>query len=186
MPGKTEYTFAGLVHGREGKVPVYNIELVSPSVNKRTVFFTDESPEFRIKVENLADKKIKGPLTFFLGYGTGTFEHIDRETFEVEIEPDSHEYVTLDGNLLTYQGNGVICHEPPTNFNSDPNDGDYFDIYSNKSGEYEPLFTFTIWDRHFYRMNYQWPRRAQFASAILAVLIVLVGIIQILLNLNCL
>jgi len=179
MPGKSTYTFTG--PSSDGQKSVYRLDVISPKVTDRTVFFTDESPEFKVRVENLTNKPIEGPLTLFIGYGTGTFEHVDREKFDIDIEPHSHEIYSISDYLLAYQGNGIIAHYPPTNFR-ERDDDNYIEIYSNLAEDYVPLYTFTIWDRHFYRANYQWPRRAQFASAILAVFIILVGVVQILVN----
>jgi hypothetical protein len=177
MPGKTTYCFRG--PSDDGTISVYSLEVIRPKVSDNTVFFTDESPEFKIKVENLTDRSIQGPLTIFIGYGTGTFEHTDRERIQVDLDAGETEVFAFGGYLLSYQGNGIIAHHPPTNFRGDDEE---VEIYSKEADKYEPLYSFTIWDRHFYKINYTWPRRAQFASAILAVLIILVGIVQILLN----
>jgi hypothetical protein len=138
------------------------------------VFFTNESPTFELRVENLSDK----PVTYHCTWGVsiGNERLFITDSSELNIAPEETIKRSINPSLLAVQDSGhVFVRFPDT-----VNDYEYYEITSSID-ETSAVYTFSVWDENFYKTNYTWPRRAQYASAILSVLIVLVGVTQLLL-----
>lgn len=70
---------------------------------------------------------------------------------------------------------GVIKHLVRKGSENDPSADDE----ENPSDTEIPLYTFQVFDREFYSVNYVRPRLAQYISALLAVFIIIVGVLQL-------
>jgi len=139
------------------------------------VFYTDENPTFKLKISNLTDTPVEGTFPWHLDIGNGKMR-ISKNA-EVRIDGNSEEIRSLTPSLLAVQDSGYIAAELPYEQSIEVENGVI--KLSTAAGE-TPLYTFSVWDRDFYRANYVWPRRSQIASVVLAVLIVLVGVISLL------
>jgi len=164
MPAGQTYKHASLEISVEGDLE-----------DGRTVYFTDQSPTFGIKIENNGQNKIYGKIpvsVVFEDAGTQSAGVItvDLDPYETTVQPFEVEF-------LPYQENARIVVDRIVGL---PQQAGEAGMMINTSDKTEDLYTFSVWDRDFYKVNYLWPRYAQYASAGLAVLIILVSVIQIL------
>lgn len=157
---------------------------VEPEEDGRDIYFTDQRPRFTYVIENVSEKPVRGQISWFIGRGTGKIEHVQDGRENVDIDPGETHEIEVQSQLLSFQCSGVVGVRSSTSNESDD------EIELNRpaglsenvrSQNLIPLYSFTIWDEEFYSANYRWPRRAQYVSAVLAVLIVLVGTMQLLL-----
>jgi hypothetical protein len=153
--------------------------------NEASVYFTDDEVRFDLEIQNQTDDRVIGELNWFLGRGNGTIDHTNNRHRSFGIDVPAGGTTRQEGlstGLLTHQSNALIGVSQPNRIDSSRNGVTELSEPQTAAGDmyYQEGYSFTVWDREFYRLNYIYPRRAQYASVTLAVLIVLVGIIQIL------
>ena len=145
---------------------------------RNTVYFTDQHPSFRIEVKNISDGVISGGFAAAIIFDTTGPTNTPEEQYRMSLEEGETNEVIFEPGLLAHQGTAILTvfkgggfeqclpEEQPSTMAQPPQAG-------------EPAHTFTVWDRDFYRVNYLRPRWTQYVAAILAILIILVGVLQI-------
>ena len=113
-----------------------------------------------------------GRITFEEG-GTAA-EQWNHTRVSLDLDPGERQQSGLKMDMLPFQGSAAICVNPVIIRES----SGVKEISRSRSNLYR-LYTFMVYDRDYYRVNYLWPRRAQYTSATLAVIIILVGLVQI-------
>jgi len=170
--------------------------------NHRTVYFTDQSPEFRIFVKNKTDNILLTTVPIVLRHSSAGISKRDKTQHRLEIGPCEEKVVTYQPTMLGFQGPAVLGLYGPNPLYYDPvaaedASEDVIDSMESIGFEIEnkentvllpkssglatidPLYTFMVYDRDFYKVNFIRTRWSQILSAMLAVLIILVGIIQV-------
>ncbi|MGQ3723443.1 hypothetical protein [Natrialba aegyptia] len=156
---------------------ILEIELISEDLEpRRNVYFTDQSPKFEIHAKNIGDKPIEGRTTLRF-----SFEESDNKiengvvtVLELDIDPGESKTVTHQIRMLPYQGTAAVTVRKCRARDKE----DHIEL-RKMSNHYERIYTFMVYDRNYYKVNYLWPRRAQYLAAFLSVLIVLVGVLQL-------
>lgn len=177
MPAKRAY-----VADNNSGDDVLKISVQSGDLEKhRSVYFTDQSPTFTLQIKNIGDKRIEGSTYARLTFDESPdeYEQYTHQHFEAELDPGESTTAEYSTDMLTYQGNTALTVDRVSVTESD---GVYeFSRYSGP--RLERIYTFMVYDRDYYKVNYWRPRYAQYLASLLAVLIVFVGGIQILLTL---
>ncbi|WP_247005064.1 hypothetical protein [Halosolutus gelatinilyticus] len=170
MPANAPYT---VTKGDD----VLEIELISEDLeSRRNVYFTDQSPVFEIRAENISNRPVEGSTTLRFSFeeSENKIENGVATKIELDLEPGESKTVTHQIRMLPYQGTAAVtvrrCRV------RDQEDRIELQRISNR---YKRIYTFMVYDRDYYKVNYLWPRRAQYIAAFLSVLIVLVGILQL-------
>lgn len=174
MPAKTPYRI-GVTQDNED---VLEIRLTKEDLEpNRSVYFMDQSPEFEVVVENIGEKRIEGAtyLRFSFTESNSEPESGTHKRLEIELEAGEKESFSHRIDMLPYQGTAALAIDRPRIRDCD----DRFEISRMSSSNLERLYTFMVYDRDYYKMNYLWPRRAQYIAAFLSVLIVLIGVLQL-------
>lgn len=140
-------------------------------------YFTDERLTFTLHIENISDKKVQADLIFLFKLNRRSQEFSVNE----EVEPGDTLNEEFTTELLALQDSGYISVVSNCGVN-EQEDKIEIDTTGGNMPPNHPLYTFTVWDREFYRSDYVWPRRAQYISALLSLLIVTVGVMQLLLT----
>lgn len=150
---------------------------VMPIGKERGIYFTDETPNFRLKITNLSNKKIRGKLKWFYGFGAGGPEN---KTFgDVKFDLNQGEAIEEEimGRLLGFQGNGVIgIPTPPekTLIQSENPKEIVLKPASEAMTSFHTLYTFTVMEREFYHRVYEYPVKTQ--RVLTLILILLAGL----------
>ncbi|MGB9963293.1 hypothetical protein ACOZ32_14075 (plasmid) [Halobacterium sp. MBLA0001] len=155
-----------------------SIEVVEDDLEpRRSVYFTDQSPTFQIKVENTGEKPIQGRTNLRLSFERSPedYESGTHTPVVVDLEPGETQTIDHELDMLSYQGGAAVVVDK---FRIRDRD-DHLEINKKSGNRLFRLYTFMVYDREYYRLNYLRPRRAQYLSAILAVLIIAVGVLQI-------
>lgn len=171
MLGSREYTF-------EDKLKVW---ITGDREDRRSVYFTDQFPVFDVSVQNLTDRPLELDLRITFADQRRPHEQHDYEQFVFDINPNSTETTQFEPDMLAYQGSAVLGIASP----------EYGDVSKAENGgatirpwsgfqELTPLYTFMVYDREFYKVNYFRTRWVQYVSALLAVLIIGIGVLQLL------
>lgn len=101
-------------------------------------------------------------------------EQLGSVNITCKLEPGQEEQFIQEIDMLSYQGTAAISIEKMS--------------LVEKSGEIQGsrishnhvrLYTFMVYDRDYYEVNYLNPRRAQYTALVLSVLVVFVGILQV-------
>ena len=142
---------------------------------RRSVYFTDQSPIFIVTVENLTDKPVDGDNWVRLIFDESDSKHESSEQINCTLEPDKTAAFAFKQDMLSYQGNAAIGVHTMTA----SKDGDHYST-RRKRKHIERLYTFMVYDRDYYKLNYLRPRYAQYLAAFLTVLVVVVGVAQFL------
>lgn len=173
MPGSRVYTF-------EDKFRVW---ITGDLEDRRTVYFTDQFPVFTVHVENLTEHKLVHDLRIAFSYQRTPDDRHEYERYEPEIAPGATEHIAFKPDMLPYQGPAVIGFWHPGYEEVTEEDEGGLEVQT-AAGQKEltPLYTFMVYDREFYTVNYFRTRRAQYMSAALAALIIAVGVLQVILT----
>jgi len=143
---------------------------------RRSVYFTDQSPIFTLNAENISDKSIEGRTRVRIVFdeSSSSYER-ELEVIDCNLDPGENTNVEFELEMLAYQGNAAIGVE---RLSATESDGVY-DTHTYATDRIERIYTFMVYDRDYYKVGYLRPRYAQYIASGLAVLIVLVGILQI-------
>jgi len=170
MPGKQRISYAGL-----------ELEVL-PARDERGIYFTDEFPEFLLRIHNITEKKIRGGLTWFYGFGSGAPENTTPGFVEFDLDPGETTTSNIMGRLLGFQGNGVIAiRTPPLNtvIISENSRERILKPAPARSGGYQTLYTFTIMEREFYHRVYEYPVEIQKQVRLLTVILVILTLFYV-------
>ncbi|OYR83677.1 hypothetical protein DJ84_07580 [Halorubrum ezzemoulense] len=180
MPAKRKGTFT---LSTDSSIDMLSIEAEGDLEGYRSVYFTDQSPSFDICVTNVSNKtddfegSIEGSVRARIEFDEADEDFgPDSAAIHIDLEPGESTTGVLEPDIMTYQGHAAIRIDQGRIRESD-GDSDYrIRASSNKRSR---IYTFMIYDRDYYRVNYLLPRYSQYLAALLSVLIVAVGIIQI-------
>lgn len=162
----------------DASVDMLSVRAEGDLEKSRTVYFTDQNPEFKITATNISDHSIGGQILARVEFDESK-ENYGDETAHIRLglEPGESTTETLSPDIMSYQGHAAVRIDKATVRESDE---EYEYETRKRSGNRRwRIYTFMIYDRDYYRVNYLQPRYSQYAAAILSVLIVAVGIIQI-------
>lgn len=150
---------------------------------KKSVYFTDQKVEFEVTTENLTSD-----TTLDIKINIGIFFQHDQDVFDEfvideTVAPDGTVTQTFDVGLLPYQETGIVgISKGITNHPTETGENKLeIERLGGSRKLRETLHTFSVFDRDFYRVNYLFPRWAQYIAAFLAVGIITVGVLQLLL-----
>jgi hypothetical protein len=147
---------------------VLEVEITGIAVDG--VQFTDDTFDGELVVRNRGDERLAGTIEIVnesettLGSDRGS---LARETVEVDLDPGGTRRIPVGGaGLVGGTGTAVLVGvaEPEI---GDPDDGTR---RITPGDRFAPLASMVFWDRDFYRVNYQRPRRAQYLSVAFALL----------------
>ncbi len=141
MPGRQHADCAGL---RVKAVPI----------SERGLYFTDETIEVTFQFENLLEKRLKGEVTFFYGFGPSGLDGKTCETVEFDLEPKEKSSYNGLKRLVGFQGNGVIGMFLPVwdeqNAIKSDNDEERTLKLPQTSNQFHTLYTFVTMEREFH------------------------------------
>lgn len=138
----------------------------------KSVYFTDQSPCFTIVAKNTADKTVTGKIAVRISFDQSNddYEMSESQGYNIEIEPGDKETFRYELDMLSYQGSAAISVDEFRLRNRDE------ELEISKSSKAYRIYSFVVYDRDYYKVNYQRPRQSQYLSALLAVLIIAVGV----------
>ncbi|OYR59679.1 hypothetical protein DJ71_25025 [Halorubrum sp. E3] len=143
----------------------------------KNIYFMDQSPEFEILISNPTDEYFEATFTFRISYSEAASEEetvqIKRVSFE--LDPGERHTETFSPEYLLHQGTaGIDVREMRiSKIKGGPT------IEKKTSQKYHRIYSFMVYDRDYYRVNYVMPRVAQYLAVLLSILIVATAIIQI-------
>jgi hypothetical protein len=164
MPGQREYIASDDYNDTE----VLKFSVEGDLERWRSVYFTDQSPKFTLTVENLTEKKVDGTNWARLVFDESDDDYDSAEQMNCTLKPHGSTSIHFRQDMLSYQGNAAIGIHPMT---ATVKNGKY--STSRDHERIERLYTFMVYDREYYKVNYFRPRRAQWFAALLTVGIVL-------------
>jgi hypothetical protein len=153
---------------------------VEPVTDPDPVYFTDQAPEFRVRVENdgathdfaeesqfIWDIEVEGWTEDTLHSGEGTFGPLD---------DGETEEVIIGGEVLAYEGHGVLGIGAG---NARGTDGDRWRLNTTNRRATEPAYTFSVYDEYHYEEAIERPRKLQYAIIFTSIVLILFSFLQI-------
>lgn len=153
---------------------------VMPVGGERGIYFTDETPKFRLKITNLSNKRIRGKLKWFYGFGVGGPTNKTFGDVEFDLDPGGTTEEEIMERLLGFQGNGVIgIPTPPeeTLIESENPEEMVLKLASEEMTSFHTLYTFTVMERDFYHRVYEYPVKIQRVLTIILIILTIILII---------
>lgn len=175
MPASREATFRKRSDASEDMLSVS----VSGDLERfRSVYFTDQNPEFKVHATNISDGSIGGRIIARIEFDESDDDYQpEYANINLDLEPGESTTGSLKPDIMSYQGHAAVRIDRATVRDSD---GDHDYEMRKRSGNRRiRVYTFMVYDRDYYRVNYLLPRYAQYLAALLSVLIVAVGVLQI-------
>ena len=130
-------------------------------ISERGLYFTDETIEVTFQFENLLEKRLKGEVTFFYGFGPSGLDAKTPETVEFDLEPKEKGSYNGLKRLVGFQGNGVIGMVLPEFGEQDAikfdNDKGRELKLPKTSNQFHTLYTFVTMEREFHERFYARP-----------------------------
>lgn len=147
-------------------------------LGSKSVYFTDQSPEFTVYVKNMGDRPVEGSFQIYITYSESNNDHEELESkwIEIDLDPGEEEEETYHLDMLSYQGSAALSVDT---FSIRNQQGEAKQKIDKRSDRYR-IYSFVVYDRDYYNVNYLTPRHMQYASVILALLIVALGVLQLL------
>lgn len=147
---------------------------------REAVYFTNQSPTFTVTATNIGDKPIDGSTRIRISFDESSkvYER-DSKSLDCLLEPGESNTTEFELDMLSYQGNAAITVDRVGATTSD----DEYNMYTYTSDSHNRVYTFMVYDRDYYKVNYLNPRRAQYLAAVLSVGIIAVGVLQVTLTL---
>ncbi len=142
----------------------------------RSVYFTDRHSKFTIHIKNNGEKEITGSTFCRLSFinSSRSYEYDETVKIEFDLGPGEYDEKDLDVEMFPYQGSAALSLDTIQL----THDNGKVRQLRTRDRRYR-VYTFMVYDRDYYRINYQLPRWAQYAAMILSVLIVASALIQI-------
>lgn len=138
----------------------------------KSVYFTNQSPCFTVIIENTSEKIITGTILVYLSFDQSgePYEKVETRSIDIDLDSGESKEFSYELDMLSYQGSAAISI-------------DTFRL-RDKSGELKidtmksryRMYTFVVYDREYYKVNYLTPRRSQYLSAIFLIAVGVVGI----------
>jgi len=146
------------------------LEIELSGIDPEGVHFTDEEFDGTLVVRNRSEKRLTGTLEIIneleTTMGAGT-DPLSNESVEIDLESGETRELPVGGaGLVGGTGTALMfgVRQPVITETEE-------DTLEIDGGEqFAPLASLVFWDRDFYRVNYQRPRRAQYLSVAFALL----------------
>jgi len=151
-------------------------------LDREEVYFTDQEPRFEIIIENNTAFDVNhSTVAWVIAIGQGRPEpfirdHIsdisisagDQYAIEISKEP-----LSLEGHAIIALGSGIIRQV------DEENNSIKFKASKSKKEQYEPLTTFSVWDREHYEVVHEQPQRTQQFALFASFGIVFFAVVQL-------
>jgi hypothetical protein len=157
------------------------LEIELTGIDPEGVHFTDEEFDGTLVVRNLSEKRLTGTLEVVneseTTMGAGR-DPLSDDSLEIDLGPGETRRLPVGGGgLVGGTGTALIfgVRQPTVTETADGT------LEIDSGDRFAPLASLVFWDRDFYRVNSQRPRRAQYLSVAFALLsAVLAGAIVLL------
>lgn len=153
---------------------------IEPISQEPTVYFTDQSPRFRLIIRNRTEFNfVEGSsIRWVIAIGSGMPSPIYSEAIDIEVPAGEEREYEIGGKLLAFEGHGVIGVSAGGALGSgDPN----YELRERRAQSYDAVYTFSVWDRSQYESLHETPKKLQRASLYLTGAVVFFALIQIVL-----
>lgn len=156
---------------------------VKPVDEEPDVFFTDQSPKFKLIVRNVTDYNfVEGSeLTWYLAIGPGMPEPVYKKDLSIEVPTGEKREYEIGGELLAFDGHGVVG--VLAGGASGRGEPDYELRSAGALNNYEPAYTFSVWDRSYYKSAHEHPQKLQKIAIFATGAIVLFSLVQLVITL---
>lgn len=153
---------------------------IEPVGSEPEVFFTDQSPAFRLTLRNTSENTfVDGcSLRWYLAIGDGMPEPVHTGLVEFELEPEEKTEFVIGEDLLAFAGHGVVGIRMRRA--SVKNDTNINVSAGRESARYIPLYSFSVWDQSEYESQHEYPLRLQKLAVYLTAGIVVFSILSLL------
>jgi len=75
----------------------------------QSVYLTDQNPEFKIRVTNISDEVVKGPVRARIQFDESDREYEPTaETINCDLDPGESAIGVLKPDIMSYQGHGAV------------------------------------------------------------------------------
>lgn len=133
-------------------------------IDSKDIYFTDEDPEFDLIVENGLDRPVitreEEGIIWVLGVGQDAPDPEYAQSIEIDLEPGEIQKHRIGGELLAYEGNGVIgINRGSTLYGGADADTVIIEAQDPSLGGYRWLYTFTVWDESHYNAIHEQPQK---------------------------
>jgi hypothetical protein len=144
------------------------------------VQFTDDELGFTITVSNESDYRITGPyVDVVVAIGDGHPKPFYQETHRLhDLEPDDSKTITERIDALVLEGHAKIGIGSPSIASHD-HDEKTAHLSAEYISKYDPLATFSVWDRDHYWQIHERPQQMQEVAAFTSLAVVFLAIIQV-------
>lgn len=134
------------------------------------VQFTDERFDGELVVENLSDQRLTGTIEL-ANESEQTFgadrRPLAASTVDISLDPGETSRIPIGGvGIVAGTGSAILVGINRPTVAEDEDD----QLVIEPGSRFIPLASLVFWDRDFYRVNYRWPRRAQYISVAIAFL----------------
>lgn len=151
-------------------------------LDEADVYFTDQEPRFEITVENNTnlDFSDSSHVAWVIAIGQGRPEPFIREQYtNFRIAAGDERTIEISGEPLSLEGHGIVAMGQGA-FHDIKSDSDTFRFTAGRTQKdrYEPLATFSVWDREHYEVVHEHPQRAQQFALFASVGIVFFAMVQ--------
>lgn len=142
----------------------------------KNIYFTDQSPCFRVFVENTGEKPIQIETFFRLSFEESPKSHESEANQRIDtvLDPGERDEFRHEIDMLAYQGSAALS----INTISLTEDENRVRTRNTHISSLFRLYTFVVYDRDYYKVNYLRPRWTQYIAMVLSVIVVLVGVFQ--------
>lgn len=154
---------------------------VEPVTEPDPVYWTDQSPEFRIQLHNSEDSKYEwtggSELTINIEIDG---DLIHAETIEFgPLEYGEEETQVFESNVLAYEGHGVVSVDSGGAVNTGSEDRAKLQPGGHS---FNPVYSFSVWDKSHYTSTVRRPRQLQLALLTTSVVLIIFAAVQIYLS----
>lgn len=153
---------------------------VEPIGPEQEVYFTDQSPEFKLILRNPTDSDfVDGSLiTWCLAIGSGKAEPFYTERRRIELPAGEQIELEIGDEVLAYEGHGVVgVSVRDARGDGDP---DYQLRASSTVNDYQAVYSFSVWDRSQYESQHEYPQKLQRLAVYLTSGIVVFSVLSLL------
>ncbi|UHQ98025.1 hypothetical protein HYG81_20610 (plasmid) [Natrinema zhouii] len=126
-----------------------------------SVFFTDQSPEFEVEIANSSEYHFTegSQITWATAIGDGRPRPVHSGTIDIDLEPNESKTYIVEDDLLSFEGHGVFGIAFGGHSGQDTSNPRK--LHSRPAKDYDPLYTFTVWDRSHYETVHEQPKDLQ-------------------------
>lgn len=151
---------------------------VEPVGEEPDVYYTDQSPKFVLTIHNPTEYDfVEGSsIRWVLAVGSGIPSPMYDEELSIEVPAGETREYEIGGELLAFEGHGVIG----VSASGARDDGEPpYELWETEPRNYDPVYTFSVWDRSQYESLHERPKRLQRASLYLTGAVVFFALVQI-------